>query len=398
MGRIFKPTRPLLDEQGQPVIGPDGKLVRVPRTNLYYLRVYDANGKARDIATGTDKITEARKMLHAEEAKKDKGEPIGAQVGKITFDDAVKAVIDDQKMNARRSTTREQGRIDSHLTPYFGGRRMISITSDVITAYVVARQQADAENGTVNRELQILKRAFKLAQRAGKLLSAPYIPKLQESEPRQGFFERAEFEAVCHQLPAHLRGLLTFYYWTGWRSSEALSLERRQVNLDTSIVTLDPSQSKNNTARQFHFGALDELRDMLKKQVKSAERQTRRTGKMVTTVFYNPDGSPIKKSEWRKAWEAAREAAGYPTKLVHDFRRTAARNLVRAGVAETVAMKLTGHKTRSMFDRYNITSGDDLRAAAELLQAFATGSPKDNKPRASIRQFKKSVASRVIRG
>jgi integrase len=389
MGRVFRPTRPLLDAAGHPIIGPDGKVQRVPRTENYYIRVYDANGKAKDIATGSPLITKAKRMLHDLESAKGKGEPIGAHVGRITFDDAAKAVIDDHKMNARRSTDREQGRIDKHLTPFFAGRRMANIAADDITRYVVARQQAGAASGTINRELQILKRAFRLAQRAGKLLSAPYIPKLGEADARQGFFEREQFEAVRDKLPAYLRPLLTFYYWTGWRHNEALSLEIRQVDLRAGLVSLDPSQSKNKHARQFPFGALDELRDMLTAQVASAQRIARETDRIVTTVFHCPDGTPIK--SFRKAWIAARTDAGYPTKLIHDFRRTAARNLVRAGVPETVAMKLTGHKTRSMFDRYNITSGDDLRAAGELLQAFATAKPKGAQKGARVRQFKKGA-------
>src|SRR5688572_665740 len=123
MARIFKPTRPLLDENKHPVIGPDGKVQRIPRTDKWYIRIYDHRGKAKDIATRTALITKARAMLHDLESKKNKHEEIGAQVNRITFDDAVKAVIDDQKANDLRSTKREQGRIDAHLTPYFGGWR-----------------------------------------------------------------------------------------------------------------------------------------------------------------------------------------------------------------------------------------------------------------------------------
>jgi len=271
---------------------------------------------------------------------------------------------------------------------------MTTITTDVITKYFVSRQEAGASNGTINRERQIIVRAFRLAVRAGKLAHAPHVPKLPEpKQPRKGFFERPEFDAIREKLPDHLRGLLTFFYWTGWRLSEALGLQVRQVSIAQGVVTLDPGQCKNADGREYHFGPLVELRDALKDQIASAERAGRGTNKIVTYMFHEPDGSAIKPSQWRKAWEAAREAAGYPTKKVHDFRRTAARNLDRAGVSRSVAMVMIGHKTESMYRRYSIVDETRMREEAEKLQAWATGQQKPTKASARVRQFRRQAGS-----
>ena len=87
-------------------------------------------------------------------------------------------------------------------------------------------------------------------------------------------------------------------------------------------------------------------------------------------------GHRITESGFNKAWRKARVAAGCPGRIPHDFRRTAVRNLVRAGVPERVAMTLTGHKTRAIFERYNITSPGDLRDAAQRLDAYAAGAAR----------------------
>ena len=78
--------------------------------------------------------------------------------------------------------------------------------------------------------------------------------------------------------------------------------------------------------------------------------------------------NPIK--DFRESWDLACQRAGVPDLLFHDLRRTAVRNLRRAGVAETVIMKITGHRTRGMFERYNITDQSDTQDAGRLAAEF----------------------------
>jgi hypothetical protein len=217
MARIYKPTRPKLDAQGQPVIGPDGKPVRVPRTENWVIRIYDSNGRAKDISTGTTLITKAKKMLHDLEAKKNKHEPIGAQVNTLTFDDARTDIVNDYKADGLRSLSHLERRIDKHLKPVFGGRRLVTITTADVRAFIASRLDAGAARAEINRELSALERMFSLAIEADKLTHRPRIKMLKERNTRTGFFERAQFEAVRAAHPEHPRPLVTFLYVTGWR-------------------------------------------------------------------------------------------------------------------------------------------------------------------------------------
>lgn len=174
--------------------------------------------------------------------------------------------------------------------------------------------------------------------------------------------------------------------------SEVLPLRVGQVDLKAGIVRLEAGTTKNDEPRAFHFSGLTDLRDLLTKQVAETERLSRETSKVVSHVFHEPDGSEIDQYRFRLAWKAACTAAGHPGKLLHDFRRSAVRNLVRAGIPERVAMQLTGHKTRSVFERYNITSGADLNEAAQKLEAFHSRS--NTKPTSKVRQFRHAARAR----
>jgi integrase len=204
---------------------------------------------------------------------------------------------------------------------------------------------------------------FTLAIQAGKLYTRPHIPMLAENNVRAGFFSPEQFDALRRHLPDAVQPVVTFAYVTGWRiRSEVLPLQWRQVDLDAGTVRLDPGTTKNGEGRVFHLTV--ELRTLLEAQRDIRDQYQRENGKICPWVFHR-HGKRIK--GFRRSWESAAKAAGRPGAIPHDLRRTAVRNLVRAGVPERVSMQLTGHKTRSVFERYNIVSDSDLIDAARKL-------------------------------
>ncbi len=229
----------------------------------------------------------------------------------------------------------------------------------------VPEERKTVSNGEINRELTLLKRTFNLAIQAGKLIHKPHIPMLVENNVRTGFFEPDQFEAVARQLPPALSPVVAFAYITGWRiPSEALTLQWPNVDFAAGEVRLDPGTTKNSEGRVFLMTA--ELRALLEAQWEVTRALRHEHGKICPWVFHR-DGKPIR--SLRKAWQAACIKAGCPGRIPHDLRRTAVRNMVRAGILERVAMQMTGHKTRSVFERYNIVSDGDLREAASKLDA-----------------------------
>ena len=350
------------------------------RGRIWWIRYY-RNGRRYEESSGSTKKGAAIDLLKIREGDSARGVPVTPKIGRLRFEEAAADVVTDYRVNGKRSLSHVERRIKKHLDPFFGGRRMAAITTADVRAFIAHRQApvlredgteaSGASNAEINRELAILKRAYRLAEQAGKLLHRLHIPMLEERNVRQGFFERQEFEDVREHLPMELRGFVTFAYLTGWRvPSEVLPLQWRQVDRKAGTVRLEPGQTKNDEGRLFPYGdLLPELRDVVETQWKETKRVEREKGTVCPHVFHR-EGVPIR--DFRAAWHAACEAVGVPGKIPHDFRRTAVRNLVRAGVSERTAMMLTGHKTRSVFDRYDIVNEADLREAVSKLAEAGT--------------------------
>lgn len=293
-------------------------------------------------------------------------ETLARSLPPLTFPTAARDVLDDYRMNRRRSLPDVGRHVRLHLTPFFGRRRMVAITPAHIRRYILHRQDEGAKNATINRELSVLKRAFTLAVAAGALSSQPRIRLLREDNIRRGFFEAAEYEAVRRRLPPDLADLVSFLYTTGWRwRSEAARLRWANISLAAGEVRLDPGTTKTGEGRVFPFTA--DLRTLLERRRAVTRDRECELGRGVPYVFTRSNGQPI--NSFNKAWATACCAAGVPGRVLHDFRRTAVRNLVRAGVSERVAMQMVGWKSRQMLDRYHIIGTAELVDAARKLDA-----------------------------
>ena len=321
---------------------------------------YSFRGKEHRESSQSESEAQARRLLKKRVGEMGRGKLIGPVEEKVTFEELAEGLLCDYRVNAKRSISAVQFPV-RHLRESFGLDKALDITTDRIKTHICRRQEEGASNATINRELAALKRMFSLAIQAGKLSSKPYIPSLEENNARQGFLDHGGYLALRDALPDHLRGPVTFLYFSGWRVSEMRALEWRDVDMMGKVVRLRPELSKNKDGR------LLPLSGELLEAIESAHE-----GRQPECPYvFHLDSRPI--GDFRKAWKTATMAAGLSGNIVHDLRRTAIRNMVRAGIPERVAMSLSGHKTRNIFDRYNIVSEADLAQAAEKLQSHIAG-------------------------
>jgi integrase len=332
------------------------------RGKTWWIKYYH-NGKPIYESAKSEKKMVARKLLDQREGNIANGKAPGVHFEKVTFDELAEDLQTDYRVNAKKSYPALLSRL-APLNDFFGGMRAPDITTAKVKAYTQKRMEDGKTNATINRELSALKRMFTLAAQCtpAKVAQVPYIPMLEENNTRKGFFEHDEYLALLDALPSHLRIVVTFAYHTGWRVGEIVGLTWDRVDLKEGMVRLEAGETKNDEARTVYL--YGELQDLLKKQM--AARQ------LACPYVFHKDGHRIRRFD--KAFKTACEKANIKGhRLFHDFRRTAIRNMVRAGVHERVAMTISGHKTRNVFDRYNIVSPEDLKQAAAKQEAYLAG-------------------------
>ena len=328
------------------------------RGNVWWLKYY-RNGKPFFESSKSSKKMVAKKLLERREGEIAQGKMPGSYFDKVTFKELAQGLILDYEDNNRKSTERVKIGV-AHLARFFGEMKATEINTPAIQSYKKLRKTAGASNATVNRELAALKRMFNLAARATppRVAHVPYIPMNKERNVRKGFFEHDEYLAVREAILEYMKPVVTFAYKTGWRKNEILGLEWAQVDLKQGVARLEPGDPKNEEGRTVFLD--NEIKAVLKEQFRNRQ--------LGCPYVFHKNGRRI--TYIKNVWQSACKKAGLDGKLFHDLRRTAVRNMVRAGIPESVAMTISGHKTRSVFDRYNIVNLEDLRQAALKLEAY----------------------------
>ena len=341
----------------------EGSIFRFRNRGPYWIQFYRNGVKVRE-SSHSENENVAVKLLQKRQAEVRTDTFIEPRDRKLTVDWLYAGYLSNLRNNGMASLVcAEQrwtlaGGEPGRLRKFFGGTRALGVTSDRLNQYVRACQDEGLSSGTINRDLAALRRAFNIARREGRLDKIPYFPHLKESAPRVGFVEEPDYNKLAtHAGELWLRALLASAYTFGFRKGELLGLRVRQADLFGRTIRLNAGETKSGDGRTVKM-----------------------TGDVFTLlaaccagknpddfVFTRDNGKPV--VGFRKRWAALCKAAGLPGLLFHDLRRSAVRNAVRRGVPEVVCMRISGHKTRSVFDRYNVVSENDLADAAVKIEA-----------------------------
>jgi integrase len=333
---------------------------------------FRANGKTVNESTGTGNRRKAEAYLREKlaEVTLDTYVP---KANQVTVKELVDAKLTSDKVNGSKSLDTTDGRWRLHLQPFLGNLKAIHITTDLLNRYVAHRQAEKAANATINRELAFLRAAFSLGRKSGTVRLSPYFPMLKEDNVRQGFLRDDQYPRLaqaCSVEGLWLRGMFEVAQAFGWRKESLQTLRVGQVDFINNSIRLgvtkngDPVTAKMTTV----------IRQLLTACC---------AGKGPDDLVFTRDGQPV--VDFRDAWERAATAAGLPGLIFHDLCRTAMRNMHRLGIDESVAMKIAGRKTASIFRRYNIVDEHDLADVARRLdekqkpdfcERFATVQPK----------------------
>lgn len=314
----------------------------------------------------------AKKLLAQRTGQVASGEFFGISVERATIKDVVQLVVDDYKLMGKRDLQNVEWRINKHIVPKLGLVLAKRFGAAHVKRYINERRAGKAENATINRELSIIRHGFTLAMRLEPpmVARAPHILKLEEDNARQGFVEHEQYRTLLNALPSHLKCLLVVGYHVGNRLGELRNLEWSQVDLNARQIRLTAAETKGKKARTIPIYG-----DMIEwLQIQRETRDQKYPGCQWVFHYYGRRlGSHL------KGWPVACDVAGLPGLHFHDLRRSAVRNLTRAGVPRPIAMAITGHRSESVYSRYDIVSPQDLTIATEKVQRYFEGQEQEQK-------------------
>jgi integrase len=310
-------------------------------------------------STGFTEKKDAENLLKQRVGEVAAGRRVGSE--KATIEDLCNLAIADAEMRKLRDVPHLRWRYGAHIKPILGNLRASRFGPSQIREYIKRRRAEDASNSTINRELAIVRRGFRLGshEEPPLVLRQPAFPMLEEDNVRQGFIERPHYETLLAELPENLRALFVCAYHVGARKNELRRIKWEQVDFAAQVIWLSAGQTKGKKARVLPI--YGDMERWLRTQQETVPKGN-------PFVFHGSRGYPI--DNHMLGWGEACERAGFPGLLIHDLRRSAVRNMARAGVPREIRMKITGHRTESMDRRYNITVEAEVKSVVGQMEDY----------------------------
>lgn len=345
-----------------------GSVFQQKGSAVYWIKYYRGGIPVRE-SSGSEKVKDAEKLLRTRIGEIAVHTWVSPSDRRLLVDELYAAMLDDYRNNglasldgARQRWEREAKEGEKpeagRLKKFFGGMRALAVSTDLLNRYITECREDGLSNATINRDMSALRRAFNLALKASKIQKIPSFPRLKEAAPRSGFVEEGDYQklAGCAR-ELWIRALLTTGYTFGFRKEELLSMRVSQIDLEARTIRLNPGETKSGDGRVVTMTT--EVFALLSACVSGKKKDD--------FVFTRPNGSKV--LDFRGTWLSITTEAGHTGLLFHDLRRSAVRNMVRRGISQVVAMKISGHKTIEVFQRYDITSESDLKDAASKIEA-----------------------------
>jgi integrase len=346
----------LIDMARKPKLGSIYK-----RGRIWWIKFYK-HGNPRPFreSSGSTDSKEAERLLKQRQGEIVTGQFAGLGPERIRIRQLLDELVEDYKDRSIKSLDKCVCRIDKHLRPALGDIRAVDFGTSHIRAYKRKRRQAGAAPATINRELELLQRAFRLAYQSDPPMVSrvPHFDMLVEGNVRTGTLDHDGYRTLRDSLPPHYRLLLVIGYHTGARLGELLSIRWSQVDLRRRQIRLEAGDTKTGKAR-----ILPIYGEMV--QWLEVAEDTRSPG---CPWLFEVRGKQMV-FNWR-TWNRYRTAAGIDGLRFHDLRRTALTNMVRAGIPEKEAMAVSGHLTRRTFERYHIVSERSVLEVARKMENY----------------------------
>jgi integrase len=350
------------------------------RGRIWWIK-YFRDGRPFAESSLSTKKDEAERLLKKRQSEILTGQFAGPGPDRVLIAELLADLIVDYRINRRASLKDAERHVRLHLAPVFGRTRAVNLKSQDLNQYIADRRQAGVEDSTINREFSSLRRALNLAAKSEppKLMRVPRIPRLKENNVREGFLEHEQYLGLRNELPKHVQLIFVMAYHLGMRFGELKKMQWSQVDLRAGEIRLYGRQTKNDEPRTAPiYGEMQQWLDMAK-----TERDQMWPN---CSWVFSHNGKRL--GTFYKAWRSACKRASVLGQIFHDLRRTAVRNMTRAGVNRKTAMAISGHKTESIFLRYDIVSRKDLVLAGEQMGRYleeqaAAVQPKAVKERAA---------------